>query len=149
MANKHVKENYDDEKWFMGDKEYQAKKSLPYLPNIANQFRVDIESGSWNFNGVSIKHNSEMSANEGKEYRNNVLGMFNKTGAYAVMRNYQLAAFDVDTFAGEVETLLNMAERWKDIMSGASVAVEEKKSHDAELAEESHSLGGFDGFMQV
>jgi hypothetical protein len=72
-----------------------------------------------------------------------------ETGAYAVMRSYRLAALDVDTFAAEVETLLNTAEHWREIISGAGVAEEEKKSKDEELAEEKHSFGGLGGFMQV
>jgi hypothetical protein len=71
-----------------------------------------------------------------------------ETESYAVMRSYRLAELDVDTFAVEVETLLNTAERWKGIISGAGVA-EDEKAQNAELADESQSLGGLGGFMQV
>ena len=96
------------------------------------------------FGGMMLKANYMFNGTGGA-----VLCQNPETGAYAIMRTYRLASVDVDTFAGEVETLLNTAERWKGIISGAGVAEDEKKSHDAGLAEERHSLGGLGGFMQV
>ncbi len=70
-----------------------------------------------------------------------------ETGAYAVMRSYPLAQFDVETFAQAVEALVNTAERWKDVISLAR-AVEDEK--DAEASEDGDRFaGGLDGFMQV
>lgn len=73
-----------------------------------------------------------------------------ETGAYAVMRSYQLAQLDVETFAKAVEALINTAERWKDVISGAGFAEDEKSAKDAETSEDASRFGGaFGGFMQV
>ena len=70
-----------------------------------------------------------------------------ETGAYAVMRSYPLAQFDVEAFAQAVEVLVNTAERWKDVISLARAVADEK---DAEVSEDGeHFAGGLGGFMQV
>lgn len=73
-----------------------------------------------------------------------------ETGAYAVMRSYPLVSLDVETFAGAVETLLNTAERWKGMLSGAGGAEGEDEAGKKE-PDEPPSAAGFPmgGFMQV
>ena len=74
------------------------------------------------------------------------------TGAYAVMRSYPLAQLDVETFVQAAEALINTAERWKDILSGASLAEDAKAERDAEFPEPeggSRFAGAFGGFLQV
>ena len=72
------------------------------------------------------------------------------TNAYAVMRSYPLVSLDVETFATAVEALLNIAENWKRMLSGAAEAETAKESQEEELAD-STSPAGFPmgGFMQV
>ena len=70
-----------------------------------------------------------------------------ETGAYAVMRSYPLARFDVETFSQATEALVNTAERWRDLLSGAGLAEDAK---DAEASEDAPPYpGGPGGFMQV
>ena len=72
------------------------------------------------------------------------------TGAYALMRSYPLVSLDVETFAAAVEALLNMAENWKRILSGAAEAESAKASQDKELADSTAPAGfPMGGFMQV
>ena len=72
------------------------------------------------------------------------------TGAYAVMRGYQLVTLDVETFSTAVEELLNTAERWKRMISAANDAEDAKESLDEE-EEGLQPSSGFPmgGFMQV
>ena len=72
------------------------------------------------------------------------------TNAYALMRNYPLVSLDVETFASAVEALLNTAERWQEILSGAAEAESAKEPQDEEL-EDSTPPDEFPmgGFMQV
>lgn len=73
-----------------------------------------------------------------------------ETGAYAVMRSYPLARFDVDTFAEATEALVNTAERWRDLLSVSGFAEDEKDAKDAEAPEDVPPFaGGLGGFMQV
>ena len=67
-----------------------------------------------------------------------------ETGAYAVMRSYPLARFDVETFAQATEALVDTAERWRDLLSGAGLAEDAK---DAKDAEDAPPFPG--GFLQV
>ncbi len=70
-----------------------------------------------------------------------------ETGAYAVMRSYPLAQFDVEAFAKAVEALVDTAERWKEVISLSGFAEEEK---DADASKDGDRFaGGLDGFMQV
>ncbi len=70
-----------------------------------------------------------------------------ETGAYAVMRSYPLPRFDVETFAQATEALVDTAERWRDLLSGAGLAEDAK---DAEASEDALPFpGGPGGFMQV
>lgn len=70
-----------------------------------------------------------------------------ETGAYAVMRSYPLARFDVETFAQATEALVDTAERWRDLLSGAGLAEDAK---DAEASEDAPPFpGGPGGFLQV
>lgn len=72
------------------------------------------------------------------------------TDAYALMRILPLVLLDVDTFASAVESLLNTAERWKEILSNAGEAESEKDSQDEELEDLPPPTGfPMDGFMQV
>ena len=72
------------------------------------------------------------------------------TNAYALMRSFPLVSLDVETFASAVEALLNMAEHWKAILSGAAEAESAKDFQDGE-PEDSTPPDGFPtgGFMQV
>lgn len=73
-----------------------------------------------------------------------------ETGAYAVMRSYPLAQHDVETFSLATETLVNTAERWRDVLAGAGLAEDAKAGKDAEASEaDSPFPGGRGGFMQV
>lgn len=73
-----------------------------------------------------------------------------ETGAYAVMRSFQLAQYDVETFAQAAEALVNTAERWRDVISCADLAEDEKAERDAETAEDrGRFVGALGGFMQV
>lgn len=67
-----------------------------------------------------------------------------ETGAYAVMRSYPLARFDVETFAQATEALVDTAERWRDLLAGAGLAEDAK---DAKDAEDAPPFPG--GFLQV
>ena len=67
-----------------------------------------------------------------------------ETGAYAVMRSYPLARCDVETFAQATEALVDTAERWRDLLSGAGLAEDAK---DAEASEDAPPFPS--GFMQV
>ena len=79
IANGHVKEKINDEHWFMGDPGYQAQSNMPHLPNVANQFWSDISSGSWNFNGTTVKLDPKMNANEVRAFNEKVVDQLNKT----------------------------------------------------------------------
>ena len=56
-----------------------------------------------------------------------------ETGAYAVMRSYPLARFDVETFAQAIEALVNTAGRWRDVLAGAGLAEDAKAGKDGSL----------------
>ena len=72
------------------------------------------------------------------------------TNAYALMRSYPLVSLDVETFAVAVEALLNTAENWKRILSGAAEAESVKESQDEGLADSTAPAGfPMGGFMQV
>ena len=72
------------------------------------------------------------------------------TDAYAAMRSYPLVSLDVETFSTAVEALLNTAENWKRMLSGAAEAENAKDSLEREI-EDAASPAAFlmDGFMQV
>lgn len=73
-----------------------------------------------------------------------------ETGAYAVMRSYPLARFDVETFAQAIEALVNTAERWREVLSLSDFAADEKDAKDADASEDDGPFtGGLGGFMQV
>ena len=81
IANNHVRENINNEHWFMGDPTYQAqKRGKPCLPNIAEQFYEDITSGSWTFGGNTIECDpKKLTGDKVKTFIQNVLDQFNKT----------------------------------------------------------------------
>lgn len=73
-----------------------------------------------------------------------------ETGAYAVMRSHPLAQLDVETFARAVGALIDTADRWRDVLSGAAAAEEAKAEQDADAPEAPPPFSaGLGGFMQV
>ena len=91
------------------------------------------------FGGMLLKANYLYNGTGGA-----VLCQHPETGAYAVMRSYPLARFDVETFAQATEALVDTAERWRDLLSGAGLAEDAK---DAKDAEDAPPFPG--GFLQV
>lgn len=97
------------------------------------------------FGGVMLKANYLYNGTGGA-----VICQNPETGAYAVMRSYPLAQHDVETFSRAVEALVNTAERWRDLLSGAGFAEDAKDEKDAESSEDASTFpGGLGGFMQV
>ena len=79
IANAHVREKFNDGSWFMTDASQQGKNKRPVLPNVAEQFYVDITSGSWNFGNGTIELDPKMSKEQTQAFTKNVLDQFNKT----------------------------------------------------------------------
>ena len=59
-----------------------------------------------------------------------VLCMNPETSAYALMQTYALDSLDVETFAMNVETFINNAEKWKDVLLGMREAEAAKEDMD-------------------
>jgi hypothetical protein len=73
-----------------------------------------------------------------------------ETEAYAVQRSYPLTRFDVETFAQAMEELVNTAERWREVLSRAGLAEDEKDDADeGEPGIGGPFSGGLGGFLQV
>lgn len=79
IANAHVQEKFNDGSWFMGGASQQGKNKRPVLPNVAEQFYLDITSGSWNFGNGTIELDPKMSKEQTQAFTQNVLDQFNKT----------------------------------------------------------------------
>ena len=67
-----------------------------------------------------------------------VLCMNPETSAYALMQTWALDPLDVETFAKNVESFINNAEKWKDVLLGMREA--EAAKEDLDETEESDLL---------
>ena len=56
-----------------------------------------------------------------------VLCMNPETSAYALMQTWALDPLDVETFAKNVESFINNAEKWKDVLQGMRTAESAKE----------------------
>lgn len=79
IANAHVREKFNDGSWFMGGASQQDKSKRPVLPNIAEQFYLDITSGSWNFGNGPLELDPKISKEQAQAFTKNVLDQFNRT----------------------------------------------------------------------
>lgn len=59
-----------------------------------------------------------------------VLCMNPETSAYALMQTWALDPLDVETFAKNVESFINNAEKWKDVLQGMRKAEAAKEDLD-------------------
>ena len=59
-----------------------------------------------------------------------VLCMNPETSAYALMQTWALDPLDVETFAKNVESFINNAEKWKDVLLGMRTAESAKEDMD-------------------
>ena len=59
-----------------------------------------------------------------------VLCMNPETSAYALMQTWALDPLDVETFAKNVESFINNAEKWKDVLQGMRKAESAKEDMD-------------------
>ena len=59
-----------------------------------------------------------------------VLCMNPETSAYALMQTWALDPLDVETFAKNVESFINNAEKWKDVLQGMRTAESAKNDLD-------------------
>lgn len=59
-----------------------------------------------------------------------VLCMNPETSAYALMQTWALDPLDVETFAKNVESFINNAEKWKDVLQGMRTAESAKEDMD-------------------
>ena len=59
-----------------------------------------------------------------------VLCMNPETSAYALMQTWALDSLDVETFAKNVESFINNAEKWKDVLQGMRTAESAKEDMD-------------------
>ena len=59
-----------------------------------------------------------------------VLCMNPETSAYALMQTWALDSLDVETFAKNVESFINNAEKWKDVLLGMRTAESARENLD-------------------
>ena len=59
-----------------------------------------------------------------------VLCMNPETSAYALMQTWALDPLDVETFSKNVESFINNAEKWKDVLMGMRKAESAKENLD-------------------
>lgn len=81
-----------------------------------------------------------------------VLCMNPETSAYALMQTWSLDPLDVETFAKNVESFINNAEKWKDVLLGMRTAEAAKedldKTEERDLPEEAETFPS-GSFMRV
>ena len=75
-----------------------------------------------------------------------------ETSAYALMQTWALDSLDVETFAKNVESFINNAEKWKDVLLGMRTAEAAKedldKTEERDLPEEAETFPS-GSFMRV
>lgn len=69
-----------------------------------------------------------------------------ETGGYAIEQTLRIADLDPDSFTEKVDTLVNLAEKWRHVVNGLQVAEETAEAAREEMQSLSSGLGGF---MQV
>ncbi len=79
IENAHVREKFNDGSWFMGGASQQGQNKRPVLPNVAEQFYLDITSGSWNFGNGTLALDPKFNKEQVQAFTKNVLDQFNKT----------------------------------------------------------------------
>ena len=77
------------------------------------------------FGEVMLKSNYLYNGSNGA-----VLCMNPETSAYALMQTWALDPLDVETFAKNVESFINNAEKWKDVLQGMRKAEAAKEDLD-------------------
>lgn len=68
--------------------------------------------------------------------------------SFGLQQQYRLVYLDADMLAAEVEKLANVADEWKDVLSGIKAAEEALGTHKAAEADASRLVSGGD-FMRV
>ena len=77
------------------------------------------------FGEVMLKSNYLYNGSNGA-----VLCMNPETSAYALMQTWALDPLDVETFAKNVESFINNAEKWKDVLLGMRTAESARENLD-------------------